>query len=250
MTPATAQVPVRFPQTGGMMRTLEASLVSLPLLLAAASPSMGGDWLDDGGFETGSVQNYFPTSFGVWGGDEADIVAQNGDIVPLAGGQMLQFIYSGTFDPGPQVGCDLFQLVDIESLRELIDTGEALASCRGSFNRVSGDEETDTLFRLSIRAYVGDPADFLSIFDQYIASSRESVYSDADPASWESLDVFMVIPAETSFLAVVLEAREDVFNDLDAPEFDGHFADEISLHIDGPVPLIHSTWGTVKAEYR
>ena len=42
-------------------------------------------------------------------------------------------------------------------------------------------------------------------------------------------EVGMVLPPETDFVLVAVNAGENVVNDPDAPEFDGHFADAATL---------------------
>jgi hypothetical protein len=48
-------------------------------------------------------------------------------------------------------------------------------------------------------------------------------------ATWEELSIDLILPSNTDFVAIRVDAFEDVFNDLTTGEFDGHFADAVSL---------------------
>ena len=225
-------------------------VLSLGMSVATVSESQAEELLVDPGFEMGLIQPLFPISYGIWGGDEAASVGETGGVVPVEGDRMLQFVYTGTDVPGPQVSGDLSQLVDIEAYRAQIENGEAVAVCSGHFNRVQLDEETDRLFRLSLRAYVGEPWEFREIFQNYTLQVSVGLVSDGDPSSWERVETEMTIPPGTDFIAVLLEAREDVANDTDQTEFDGHFADDFRLRIEAATPSVEETWGRIKALYR
>lgn len=57
------------------------------------------------------------------------------------------------------------------------------------------------------------------------------MFSDSDPLTWEKCSISTTLPSETDYLAIWVNITGNIFNDYSAPEFDGHFADQVSLTI-------------------
>jgi hypothetical protein len=203
-------------------------------------------------FETGNyAAAAWPSGLGYWGGDQAAFVTFENGIAPLAGDRMLRFDFTAFSGPDPvQVASDVFSLIDLDSVRDLILSGVAVASAEASFNRVAGDDLTDNEFSLRVLAYDGLPADFPLELNEWIARSDATLFSDSDVTTWEAMSVEMLVPANTYYLAVYVAARENVFNNGDGLEFDGHYCDEVSLEVRAAVPVQESTWAGVKAIFR
>ncbi len=157
---------------------------------------------------------------GYWSGDPATIVQAQDGITPLDGNSMLQFL---DIDHGSSN--DIWQLVDVTSLGSLLSSGEAVCTLSARFNRVAGDGQTDTAFRVSVQAYSGELASFPT---GMLGEGKQYIYSDSDPATWELATADLLLPATTTFVAVGLRVKSDISDDL---EFDGHYADTISLTI-------------------
>lgn len=191
------------------------------------------------GFETAEgTSGGLPNSFSDgWKGDYSAIVGPNSGITPLEGSKMLQFLGTSFNDSGSTDTSDIFQIIDISSCQELIATGNAKAEASVYFNRVAGDAQTDAKFAFVVMACDGLPSTFPSRFRTYgydFALSYDWVidfYSDSLPDTWEEVKINMDVPVNTTFLVVNIDAGETTYNDLNYPEFDGHFADNVSVQI-------------------
>ncbi len=225
------------------------------LFLPAIVPySVGAqNLLVNGGFESGSPQHFFPSTTGLWATDPALFVGNENGVTPLEGMTMMRFLY--TYPDPPEasaaIGSDLRQLVEATSLAGA--TVRLTASC----NRVTGDSQTDTEFRLYIRAYAGDLTEFNDNFPTappFIAQSSVDLVSDADPGTWETISLDWTIPVGTDYVSVLISARENIHNDLAGVEFDGHYADDIKLEIVAPTSVpqasAHRSWGEIKQSFR
>ena len=214
----------------------------LCLLLTVALMSTGNAYanlLVNEGFEaTTDTTGSWPTDVGYWRGDYSAIVAASDGITPAEGSQMLKLIYTASYDPAEYWGSEVMQLVDVRSFGSEISQGYAYAIGSASFNRVAGDAETDTEFRVWLRAFAGEPTTFLSQYGvSELAIGSATVTTDGTLATWQSAEVELLLPTNTDFLAVCLVGAEDVVNDTVDPEFDGHYADLSSLTIETRAPI-------------
>ena len=173
-----------------------------------------------------------PTTYGDWTWDDSEIVSASEGITPFEGNRMLQFRGASPMGASSSANtCTVAQLIDISSFTDLIASGNAIALVSGYFNRVVGDEQTDTLMGVSLRAVTGSPSSFPSMYNDYIAYNSGSILSDSDILTWELIEFQLEIPVNTDYLALVISCGENIYNDGIYPEFDGHFADSISVQI-------------------
>jgi len=184
--------------------------------------------LFDPTFETNPL-SALPSEAEVWGGDAAERVAEEGGVTPSVGEHMLAF--RGTAPEGPSTfgAAQVFQLVSKASAR--FSVGDHIVAC-ASFNRVVGDSRSDTRFGLRVYGYEGDMAAFYDAYGQLrntFDPARADVWTDADPSTWERACVEARIDDDANYLAVELQAVENIENDLDGVEFDGHFVDDACL---------------------
>ena len=182
-----------------------------------------------------------PDAFGDWGGDPSDIVGPENSISPYDGDFMLRFYYTGNYPDILLTTSQVWQLIDVSSYAADIASGNAAVSASAWFNRVAGDAETDTCFYFAVYAFDSSLGTWLDHYNggTMNGSISASVYTDADVNTWEeaSLDSW-TIPSgtngDTDTLMFMLVAAEDVVNDgPPGPEFDGHYADMVSLEISG-----------------
>ena len=198
--------------------------------------------LTNGGFET--VETYgggFPSTFGVWQGNVSHVVGAEYGITPLAGSHMLKFDYAGDLPvlAGPGRSSQLWQLVDLSPYSDWVSTGNAVIAATGYFNRVSGDSETDRHFVFTANAYQGRPDTFDWGSGTHIATSGHSkVDSDSDPNTWEATSLSLAVPSNADYVALEVAAYENIVNDLTGVEFDGHYADAITMTINGEPNVI------------
>ena len=202
-------------------------LVLSLVLVSVSSANASAGMIVNGSFETFEVVNGFPTTFGDWGIDTAGIVSGENGINPFDGNQMLKF--GATFLNGGTTGLssDVGQLVDMGGAQTL--------RASAWFNRVPGDSQTDTEFRISIRAFTGTPATF-GDGTGFIAEHSSTLISDGDVTTWQQLTTEITLPANADYILIGLSAVENIFNDSSPPEFDGHYADLVSLEVVSSVP--------------
>jgi len=226
-----------------------APFLILLLMPLAAHPS-AAQTLANGDFETiEPVGGALPNVIEDWDGDTATIVSAENGISPASGTGMLRF--DGTFFIGASFddGSEIYQLVDVSSLAGAIASGTATATFSASFNRV--DTSVDSLFRIFLRAYSGDPSGFDADspdLTPHLQLAQAVISSDPFPASWNEGSVEMLLPVGTTYLAVSIVAQENSVNNSTAPEFAGHYADAVGLTITGgpaaPVPTLNF-WGWI-----
>ena len=208
------------------MRTYHAFLAAgvLILILGFAEIAIGqiNPGLVDASFEDpASYHTSGDYGVGYWKGDPATIVQVQDGITPLDGDSMLQYL-----DVSHGQWNNIWQLVDITPYASIIADGQQVAEVTASFNRIAGDATTHTGFQLRLYAYDGDPSEFPGV---PLVTEHTSFTSDSDPGTWESLTTTISsLPSNTTYLAVGVDAARTVANDF---EFDGHYADAVSLTI-------------------
>jgi len=197
-----------------------------------------GNLLINGSFETVLPINLFqPRDYGYWQGNYSEIVGSQSGITPYEGLYMLNLIYGANgYRTSKWIGCSVSQLINIEQFKESIREDWMFVSATGYFNRVKGDEETDTQFDIWVYAFDGDPKFFptgWNLGGSWIVMGADTLYSDDDPSTWELSTVNLVLPSSTNYIGITLNAWENIYNDEDPNdvEFDGHYADAISLTI-------------------
>jgi hypothetical protein len=208
------------------------NLAILCVLLLLVSSVFGANEVINPGFETDeTTSSGWPNSYGDWSGDLSSITGTSDGITPYEGQQMLKF--KGSLDIGASPthdGSEVFQLIDISSYSDLVASGQAIAKTSAFFNRIAGDAYTDTKFALEISACTGDLSNFNGNYS-FIDTQEVIFFSDSDSQTWEQVTADLLIPANTDYLAINIAAGEDIYNDGTYPEFDGHYADAVSIEI-------------------
>lgn len=229
-------------------RMLPAAAAVVPLTAAPrdfAHPTRRlTDLLRDGRFDEGTELFVgVPNRPGTWSGDRSRVVGPELGIRPQAGTGMVRFESASPegdpfdpTDPGrtPRRTADLMQIVDLRGEARAAVREGATASVSAWFNRVAGDETTDTAFTLSVTSFKGDPAEVVATPGWGHSKARVShgiteIVSDSDPRTWERAEVRLPLPPEADFVLVRLMAIENVQDDPNDNEFHGHFADEVSF---------------------
>jgi hypothetical protein len=146
---------------------------------------------------------------------------------------MLSFLATLTGGPSPSAtSCDAWQAIDVSAFSSLITSGQAKFNASAYFNRVPGDALSDTLFSVEVRAYSGDVSNFPAAINSPLERAIADMVSDADVNTWELAQSSLVLPANTSYVAIFVRATENVFNEPDrSTEFDGHYSDLVSASI-------------------
>lgn len=218
-----------------MKRTILEILIAGVFLLSAHC-CVAANLVVNSGFETTETTGWGWVGIpGNWAGDYSLIVGASSGIDPLEGSQMLKFIASGweSTAHSSAMACQVYQVIDVSSFSDIISAGGAIVSASSYFNRIAGDAQTDTEFITKMASFEGDPSSFPAQLasSSWLARTDAIIYGDDDPLTWEYCQVQQPLPPNTDFIAVGLIAVENVHNDLSAPEFDGHFADVVSVEI-------------------
>jgi len=225
--------------------------IALVILAVATQPGWAQNLLGNPSFETtvntiGGTVPPLPTAPGYWLGDHSEILTAQDGITPYDGDQMLKFNYATTYGASSLVACEVRQLVDLSAYEAMVLTGNAVACTTVRYNRVAGDEQTDTRFGLAVHAFSGDPSTFPSQYlNSEVAVASQFFDTDGDVDTWEQVVADLELPANTDFLAVVIKTGEEVYNDTVGVEFDGHYGDAANVRVIVPVPGDANRDGTV-----
>jgi hypothetical protein len=206
--------------------------ISTPDWIATASRVAG---LIDGGFEhgtTGPIGTGFPETTGRWSGDDAAFVELGG---APDGGRVLQFVSPGADGAAPggrAISCDVFQLVDLRTLRPAADgEGEAMLELSASFRdgRAVGTKPSVT-FMAQIFLFSGDPLALHQAWPnnlgEALASGAAFVHTmgEAKP-EWHRLGAKCLVPPGADFAVIQIGARPN----LRPVALESLYADEIEL---------------------
>ena len=207
----------------------QATLVSMPL------EDLTGNLLVNPGFEgPPPLALGLPTTTGVWTGDLASIVSAEQGISPRSGSKMLRHD-AASLQPAARWNTgEMIQLIDLSHYAGVISNGETVGCASAYFNRVSGDSSTDTLFGIRLMAFNGTPDEFQDDPLGFTADMRSNIITDSDLETWESASVELLLPADTTYLAMWFLSNENVVNDPTFPEFDGHYTDDVAVTLKAP----------------
>lgn len=202
--------------------------ISTPDWIATASRVAG---LVDGGFEhgtTGPIETGFPETTGRWSGDEAALV-------DLEGGRVLRFVSPGADEAAPggrAISCDVFQLVDLRTLRPAAEgEGEAMLELSVNFRdgRAAGATPSVT-FMAQIFLFSGDPGRLHQAWPnnlgEALASGAAFVHTNGGSDSkWHPLGAKCLVPPGADFAVIQLAARPN----LRPAELESLYADNVAL---------------------
>ncbi|NNM31717.1 MAG: hypothetical protein HKO53_01540 [Gemmatimonadetes bacterium] len=218
--------------------------------LGISSTSSAQNILANPGFEIDSYGSDLPQSFDQWSGDLADLVGAEQGVTPAEGSAMLRFLATEVAGPAAaSISCDVLQLRSLASWLPSIRAGSVSVRVDAKVNRVAG-ASVDSQFWLEVWAMRGAPEDFPSNLGSPLGTAQVSLDSDANPVTWETLEAALDLHPLTDYVAVYLYAVENVVND--GPpnqEFDGHYADDVSLQLEGAVSSGSTRFGAVKARF-
>ncbi|MDH4410655.1 MAG: hypothetical protein QE273_13650 [Verrucomicrobiales bacterium] len=206
--------------------------ISTPERIATASRVAG---LVGGGFEggsTGAIDAGFPKTTGRWSGDEATLVDLDG---APEGGRVLQFVRLGADEAVPggrAISCDVFQLIDLQSLRPAAEgEGEAMLELSASFRdgRVAGTRPSVS-FMAQIFLFSGDPLGLHRAWPnnlgEALASGAAFVHTmGAAKPEWHRLGAKCLVPPGADFAVIQIAVRPN----LRPAVLESLYADEIEL---------------------
>ena len=216
----------------GMFCTAVAFGYVMPRAVATASRLFA---LVDGSFEkaTGRVASGFPSEFGKWSGDEAEVVIRNAK----DGKNALRFVRAEREPTLPNYGaasCDVYQLVDLRSLKADAALGDATLELSVQFldDRELVGEPVKFICRVSV--FAGSPE---AILTEWPLTQKESLASGSgsfdskggSPRSWHQVTTKVLLPPQADFAVVHLVAHKPKTPSGTEALFGAQFADEVRL---------------------
>lgn len=219
----------------GMFCTSLVFGYAMPRAVATASRLFA---LVDGSFEkqSGRLPLGFPALVGVWSGDESDIVDMTGNEAS-EGRRALRFVRAEREPALPNYGaasCDVYQLVDLKSLKTEAASGDASLELSVQFldSRESAGELVKFISRVSV--FAGSPE---SISAEWPLTQKESLASGSGsfdsrggtPRSWHQVTTKVLLPQQADFAVVHLVAHKPKTPAGTEAVFGAQFADDVRL---------------------
>jgi hypothetical protein len=218
-----------------MKKVIIAALMAFLMTPIGASATV----IFDSGFENSCYTvGSWPSLANSWSGDAAQIVSTENGITPYEGSNMLRFLSAGLVASSLYIS-DAYILVDLHGISEVNSTEPSIITASSYFNRIPGTDTTDTAFCLGVYTFAGNTSSFISQLykGSYLGYLENTIYTDDDAGTWERAQVSLDLPENAGFLAIHIGAIENVYNNLTGIEFDGHYADNISVDVAAaPVP--------------
>jgi hypothetical protein len=204
----------------------------MPRAVATASRLFA---LVDGSFEKtmGRVASGFPSEFGKWSGDEAEAVEESS----VEGSRALRFVRAEREPALPNYGaasCDVYQLVDLRSLKADADPGEATLELSARFMdaRQKAGEKVKFICRLYTFSGAPDslPAEWpLSQKEALAAGSGTFDSFGGAPATWQPVTTKVLLPPGADFAVIHLVVHKPKTPTGTEAVFGDQFADDVRL---------------------
>ena len=213
------------------MRELKSFLLLVTITFVVVSVCQA-NLITNPGFEVTEGTHAYPNQYGDWAGDSSTMIVSNADgILPYQGSQMLKFNFTGWESHAQTaISSQIYQLIDISSYSSIVASGNAVVNASAFFNRVAYDQETDTEFYIRLFALAGSPTGF-NASSNILDVVSEYIETDFYSSTWEKAEAELALPVNTDYVAICIAAKEDIHNDTYGVEFDGHYADCVSLEI-------------------
>jgi hypothetical protein len=219
----------------GMFFTSVVSGYVMPRAVVTASRLFA---LVDGSFEEPRERlgSGFPVQFGVWSGDEAEIVG--GTSVAAGDGKRALCFKRAQREPVlPHHGaasCDMYQLVDLTSLQAVVDRGEAMLELTARFldARPNAGEEVKFICRLFVFSGTPDtlPAEWpLSQKESLAAGSACFNSHGGAPTAWQKVTAKVLLPPGAAFAVIHLLVHKPKNPVGTEATFGEQFADDVRL---------------------
>jgi hypothetical protein len=192
--------------------------------------------LVDGSFQkqSGRVAAGFPSAFGVWSGDEAEIVRAD---AARDGGQALRFVRAegdAAVANSPANSCDVYQLVDLRSLKADAAGGEASLELSAQFLDARMEKGEAVNFTCRLHVFAGSPDSLrvewpLTRLDALAFGAGVVQSHGGAPHSWRSVTAKVLLPPQADFAVVHLVAHKPKTPAGTDALFGAQFADDVRL---------------------
>jgi hypothetical protein len=206
-----------------------------PKAMATASRLLS---LIDGSFEKGegTIASGLPTTFGVWSGDRSEIVT-GPEADPVEGKGVLRFVEAEREPALPDYGaasCDVYQLVDLRSLKSEGTTAETTLELSVRFRDGRLEQGETVKFFARIYLFTGSPG---SLAAEWPITQKEALASASGgfdsgggtPAAWLPVTTRVLMPEQADFAVVHLLVHKPETRQGTAAVFGEQFADEVNL---------------------
>lgn len=190
--------------------------------------------IHDGGFDHvgGRIADGFPTRAFTWGGDPCDVVRTADHPTAL---RFLEAAGEPTIPNSPRQSCDVFQIIDLRSVRDqLLTSGEAYAELTVSLrdDRPAGSETIRFISKVYV--FEGSPADIIGhwppVADQTIGSGAQfRLTRGGRDGDWRTLTTRCVLPPTAGFLVVQIGAGSAGEPGSASPRLGRQYADDVRL---------------------
>lgn len=190
--------------------------------------------IHDGGFDgvTGQIADGFPTRTFTWGGDPSDVVRTDDHPTAL---RFLEAAGERTIPDSPRQSCDVFQIVDLRSVRDqLLTSGEAYVELSVGLrdDRPAGSETIRFISKVYV--FEGSPADIIGhwppVADQTLGSGAQfHVSRGGADGAWRPLTTRCVLPPTAGFLVVQIGVGSAGGPGSASPKLGRQFADDVRL---------------------
>jgi hypothetical protein len=187
------------------------------------------------GFElgTGKLPSGVPRRVGIWSGDEVELLVRP-DLKPTEGAQVLRFVKAEIQEGLVRSArsCDVFQLIDLRSLRDHIKPGEEAAlELSADFLDARGAPGPTVRFACALMLFAGDPAelhtDWPAALDDILSAGKDQIdCGDGLAGRWHRLTARCVFPPGADF--ALLRVNVAQVNPVPV-EFGQQFADNVKL---------------------
>ena len=210
----------------GMFCTSVAFGYLMPRAVVTASRLIA---LVDGSFETlsGRLASGFPREFGKWSGNVAEIVGGNAK----DGQQVLRFVKaepSAAVANSPAQSCDVFQLVDLRSLKADAPGSETTLELSAQVLDARSEPDEEISFVCWITVFSGSPRSMRH--EEALAKGSGIIHSTGgEPQKWRSVKAKVLLPPQADFAVMQIMARKESTRHNMAAEFGEQFADDVLL---------------------
>lgn len=212
-----------------------SALIAVGWLLWASVSGKSQDrplHLADSGFESGLMNREGAIPKTAWYGDVFDVTERFSGVIPLEGNRMLRFVKSTV---EPEDACELYQIVDLLSVSEVISRRRMAVEASAFFNAIKDEElENDYAFGITVFAFTENPAVQPHVWpmrwEHALTFSGSQTRADTDLKSWQEVRTRLPLPADAKYLVVQLVAIRTDTEETEE-EFPGQFVDKVALSL-------------------
>ncbi|MEK0445688.1 MAG: hypothetical protein RLZZ399_1009 [Verrucomicrobiota bacterium] len=154
-----------------------------------------------------------PSRTGWWSGDFSRVCGAEQGVTPPVGNKMLRMLRADnrhTPPGGGQQSGEMWQLVDVSTLRSQIGSKPARIEVSAQFNSARIPPGERYTFALTAYAFDAEPEEFSELWknqkERALSHVSKAELSDDDPKSWQRISAQLLLPSEANVLLVCVRA--------------------------------------------